>query len=274
MNRIALHCSSFVGKQCGYHPPRSWGECVEALSAYYRPLETFAARFEELLLHVRSLGYDALDIWQPGQLGWRWASLEHIASARDLLNRYGMAVTSYAGEFGETREEFLAACRLAAGIGAPILSGLTALVAGDRAFVARTLEEFDLKLALENHPERTAQEMIDQIGGGNGGERIGTAVDTGWYATRGYDPVRAITELGSRILHVHLKDVLLGEEHINCGMGKGCVPLKACVYALRTMGYSGDYSIENHTLDHDPNAELSEGRALVKHWLALPDVVL
>jgi sugar phosphate isomerase/epimerase len=267
MNRVALHTSSFVGKQCGYQLPHSWEDCVQALSDYYRPIATFPERFEELILHVQALGFDVLDVWQPGVLNWEWAASEHIASAQTLLEHHHMAVTSLAGEFGQTRDEFLSACQLAKGIQAPILSGLTDLLSTDRDFVVGTLKEFDLKLALENHPETTAQEMLDEIGDGGGG-RIGTAVDTGWYATRGYDVVRAIRELNTSILHIHLKDVLPGGEHINCGYGRGCVPLEACVQALKELGYTGDYSIENHTLDHDPDAELKEGGELVRRWLS------
>ncbi len=268
MNRIALHCSSFVASQRGYGPQNSWADCVQAVNEYYQPLATFAERFEQLILQVRELGFDALDVWQPGQLNWRWATEEHIATARELLNRYHMAVTSLAGEFGATREEFTQACHLATGIHAPLLSGTTSLLFDDRAFIVKTLQECDLKLAIENHPEKTAQEMLVQVGDGAEG-RIGTAVDTGWYVTRGYDVVRAIRELNNHILHVHLKDVLPGDEHINCGLGRGCVPLQACVQALQEIGYAGDYSVEEHTLDHDPRTELRAGGALVRQWLAL-----
>ncbi len=267
MNTVALHCSSFVGKQRGYSPTNTWAECVQAVSDYYAPPETFAARFEQLILHVQSLGFNDLDVWQPGQLDWNWATEEQIRAARSLLERYRMQVTSYAGEFGETREEFLKACRAATGIGAPLLSGTTALLARDRAFVVATLQECNLQLAVENHPEKTAQEMLDQVGDGGAG-RIGTAVDTGWYVTRGYDVVRAIRELNEHILHVHLKNVLPGEEHINCGYANGAVPIEACVRTLKEIGYTGVISVENHNLDHDPDQELKEGGELVRRWLA------
>jgi L-ribulose-5-phosphate 3-epimerase len=266
MNQIALHCSSFVGKQAGYLTPHAWGEAVQAAADYYRPPETFAGRFESLILHVKSLGFAAMDVWQPAQLNWQWATGEQIRTAGDLLARHGMTVTSYAGEFGETQAEFRSACRTAVGIHAPLLSGLTALWFSDPDFVVRALKEFDLKLALENHPETTAQEMLDEIGAGGDG-RVGTAIDTGWYATRGFDVIRAVRELDRHILHVHLKDVLPGEEHVNCGIGKGIVPLRECVQTLKELGFGGVYSIENHNLDHDPDEELRAGRNLVQEWL-------
>ncbi len=235
-------------------------------NAYYAPLETFPARFEALLQRVQRLGYSTIDIWQPAQLDFAWATESHISAARSLLDQYHLGVASYAGGFGETREEFLAACRVASGLGAPLLSGLTDLYFSDRAFVVDTLGQFDLKLALENHPEENARQMLDEIGDSGSG-RIGTAIDTGWYATRGYDVVRAIQELEGHILHIHLKDVLPGPEHINCGYGRGCVPLEACVRELKRQGYGGDYSVENHNLDHNPDEDLAEARLLVQSWL-------
>lgn len=266
MDIIALHCSSFVAKQYGYHPDNEWGACVQAGADYYRPIQTFAGRFERLVLHVKDLGFDAMDVWQPGQLNWQWATPQHIAEARNALAKHHMTATSLAGEFGETRDEFVTACRVAKGIGATILSGMCDLLAAERGFVLATLKEYGLKLALENHPETNARQMLDQLGPVKN-DCLGTAVDTGWYATRGYDVVRAIQELEGRIFHIHLKNVLPGEEHINCGYTKGIVPLEACGRILKKTGFQGVYSVENHVLDHDPDDELREGGLLVRQWL-------
>jgi sugar phosphate isomerase/epimerase len=264
--QISLHGSCFVGSQCGYNPPKSWEECVRALSDYFLPIETFQQRFEELMRHVKKLGYERMDVWQPAELNWQWATPKHIEIARSVIYKHGMKISSLAGEFGETRVEFLSACHLAQGIGAPILSGTTALYLTDRSFVINSLERYNLKLAIENEIELTAAEMLKKIGDtGNG--RIGTAIDTGWYATHGYDVLSAINELKNHIFHVHLKDVYPGEEHINCGYGKGCVPLKECVFALKDIGYSGVLSVENHNLDHDPDQEMIGGRKLVEEWI-------
>ena len=270
MSRISLNCSSFVAKQNGYPSPQdSWEICVRTVNAFYRPLETFAERFGQLILDGKALGFDALDVWTPGQFSWRWATEEHIAVARGLLEQHQMAVTSLGGEFGATRDEFVAACKLAVGVNTQLLSGRTPLLLSERAFVIARLKEYDLRLAFENHPEKTPQEMLDKIGEGGEG-RIGTAVDTGWYATQGTDAVKAIEALSGHIFHVHLKDVRAPGEHINCGYGQGCVPLEASVQALKELGYPGDYSVENHAFDHDPAEEIRTALGLLQDWLALP----
>lgn len=268
MNPISLNGSSFVGQQAGYSA--DWSTSVAAVNAYYSPLDTFDERFEAFLLAVKALGFSLLDIWTAGQLNWAWALPEHGQIAADLLDQHRITVVSLGGEFGATREELDSACRMAVGVGTRLLSGTLPLLYTDRSLALSLLRDYDLQLALENHPEKTPADMLAKLGDGEGGT-LGTCVDTGWYATQGYDVPQAIRELGSTILHVHLKDVLAGYaggEHVNIGYGKGIVPIVACVDALKEIGYTGDISIENHTTDHDPTPELRDALALVRNHLS------
>lgn len=264
MNIIALNCSSLVGQQAGYQ--KNWSQSVAAVNEYYKPLDTFATRFEKMLQGIQALGFTAVDIWTAGQLNWSWATREHIAIASNLLKKSSFTVTSLGGEFGATREEFESACHLALGINTRLLSGTLPLLFTDRAFVIEKLRDYDLRLAIENHPERTPAEMLAKIGDGAAG-RIGTSVDTGWYATQGYDAAQAILDLRDRLLHIHLKDVFAGE-HVNCGYGKGIVPIERCLIMLKNIGYQGDISVENHAVDHDPTDELRTALDRVKQALA------
>lgn len=268
MNRISLNGSSFVARQCGYGPHSDWDTCVGAVNTFYRPAATFAERFDKHLAEVASLGFDALDIWTAGQLNWRWATAEQISAARALLDKRNLTVTSLGNDFGDTREEFVAACKLAVGVNTKLLSGGCPVLRKERAFVIEMLHAHDLYLGLENHPEKSAQAMLDQIGDGGGG-RIGTTVDTGWYATQAGDVVRVIEQLQGHIFHIHLKDVLANEADRNVGFGQGIVPMRECVDALRRMNYTGDYSVEIHSLDHDPTSELEEAGQLVRAWLGM-----
>ena len=125
-------------------------------------------------------------------------------------------------------------------------------MSGDPGAVASVLRERGVRLGIENHPERVPDELRARIDAGEGA--FGATVDTGWWATQGYDPARAIEELGERVLHVHLKDVLaVGEPHETCRWGEGIVDIAACVRALQRIGYAGTYTIEHEPEDHDPS---------------------
>src|SRR4029078_10661512 len=86
--------------------------------------------------------------------------------------------------------------------------------------------------------ERTPDEVLAKIEAGEG--TMAATVDTGWGGTQGYDPVRAVEELGEHGAHVHLKDLSrVGEPHDTCAWGDGVVDIEACVRALARLGYSG-----------------------------------
>ena len=265
-NKISLNCSSFVAKQYGYKPGDDWGIRVDAVNAFYAHLDTFQERFNALILEAKEMGYHAIDIWTPGQLSWNWATDAHIEIATDLLAQHKIEVTSIGGEFGDTREKFISACELAVGVGTNLLSGTVPLLFTDRDFLVKMLQQYNLRLAIENHPEKSPDEMIVHIGDtGNG--RIGTAVDTGWYVSQGFDAAEAIRILNHHVFHIHLKDVRAVGEHVNCGYGQGIVALEACIKALKDIGYTGSISIENHCFDHDPADELKEALSMLKMWM-------
>lgn len=263
MYPISFMTANFVARQLGYRMTEGWGQGDRATNAHFRPIETFPEHFGEVLGEIRALGFAAVDVWTD-HLNWAWATPEHIAAARALLDRHGLRVVSLAGGFGATPEELGAACRLAVALGTDVLGGSSALLERDRNAAVRVLCEHGVRLAIENHPERTPEEILAKVGDGGA---IGTAVDTGWYGTHGYDAARAIERLGEHVLHVHLKDIEAVGGHTSCRYGEGTVPLENCVRALETIGYAGAISVEHEPDDHDPAEDIRASLAALRGWL-------
>lgn len=266
MNPISFITANYVAREIGFNMTEGWMQGDNATNAAFSPIETYAERFGKLIADIKALGFETVDIW-TGHLHWRWASDEHIAIAKRVLAENGMTVTSYAGGFGENAEEFAKACRTAAAIGATILAGSTPLLHADRAATIRLLKEHGVKLGIENHPaEKTPADVLAQIGDGGDGT-IGTAVDTGWWGTHGYDAARAIEELGPHIFAVHLKDVRAAGGHETCVYGQGSVPIEECVRVLQRQGYTGVLGVE-HEPDHfDPTDDCRVMLGMVREWL-------
>jgi sugar phosphate isomerase/epimerase len=232
----------------------------------FRPLADFEGLFAALLGAVGGMGFRALDLW-TAHLNPAWATSEHIAIAAGLLAEHGLEVVSLAGGFGQTRDEFLAACRLAAALRVRLLGGSTALLSTDPDFVAGALRDHALKLGYENHQERSSRDVLARIGSA-GADCIGVTVDTGSFVTEGCDPAAAIRELGPRILHVHLRDVPGAGQEDSCRLGAGAVPFPACLRALAGCGYSGPLSIEHEPYTYDPVPDCIASLAQVRAWLA------
>lgn len=266
MNTISFMSANYVARPLGYHMTGGWGQGDKATNQYFQPLETFAQRFEEILVAVRAMGFTAIDVWQA-HLNPDWATPEHVSIATDLLSKHHLEVTSFEGWFGRTRAEFEAAARLAVALDTRILGGSTPMLERERAFVVATLKKYDLRLGVENHPEKYPREMLARIGDGGEG-RIGTTLDTGWYGTQGYNAAEAIAELAGHLFHVHLKDVLAQGSHESCRYGLGVVPIEGCVRALQQIGYGGAISVEHEPETYDPTEDCEADLRMLRGWLA------
>lgn len=265
MNTVSFMTANFVARQLGYRMTGGWGQGDTAANAYFAPIETYPERFDALLREVRAMGFGAIDLWLA-HLHWSWATDAHLEVAHDLLQRHALRVVSLAGGFGGTADEFARTCRIANAVGTDTLGGSTPLLAADRPKLVEALGAFGLRLAIENHPERDPDELLATIGDGADG-RIGTALDTGWYATHGSDPARAIEALGGHVLHVHLKDIRAAGAHDTVGLGQGIVPIAGCVRVLQEIGYAGPLSIEHEPEDRDPTAECVASLEKLRGWL-------
>ena len=276
MQNISFMSANFVARQLGYDMPGGWGQGDQAANEWFSPLNTFEERFDEMLTEVKTLGFQAIDIW-TGHLNWTWATPAHIAAARRQLQKHGLRVTSYAGGFGATTEEFEAACLVAEGLGSPLLSGGLPLLERDAAAVIAGLRRHGLVFALENHPEKSAEEMLRKIEGLES-DLVGVALDTGWFGTAEADVPAQLRRLLPRLKHVHLKDVLpkgaaatgypfkdMGHE--TCELGTGKVPVEACLQALIAAGYRGDLSIEHEPEDADPREACARSLEKVRTWM-------
>lgn len=264
MNPISFMTANFVARQVGYHMT-DWGHGQDAAMDYFQPIETYEDRFSALLDEVCAMGFAYIDLWLP-HLHPDWATDEHLAIANTALAQRGLKVSSLAGWFGSTPEEFERCCKVAKAVGTHVLGGMSSLVTERREEIVRLMEHYDTLMAIENHPEKDPAEVLAQIGDG-GRMRIGTCVDTGIWGIHGYDAAKAIAELKGHIFHIHLKDVLHVGAHESCRYGRGIVPLEKCVRLLLDMGYTGGFSVEHEPTDYNPTEDVVASAAMLRGWL-------
>jgi L-ribulose-5-phosphate 3-epimerase len=256
---IAYMTANEVARETGW-AMHGWGHGDRATNEAFAPIETYSERFDALLGRVDRLGFDAIDLW-GAHLNPDWATDEHVNAAKEALGRHGTTVATYATWVGPGN--IRRSCELALAVGATVIGGG---FSGDPAALAPVLREHGITIAIENHPERTPAEVLAKIESGGGA--MSATVDTGWWATQGYDAAGAIEELGEHVAHVHLKDVLHeGEPHDTCAWGAGIVDVEACVRALARIGYSGALSVEHEPEDHDPSEEIRAMREQLEGWL-------
>jgi sugar phosphate isomerase/epimerase len=259
-NTIAFMTANYVARETGY-AMHGWGHGDRATNAAFAPRETYAQKLDELLADVRRLGFDTIDLW-GAHLNPEWATDAHVEAARDALDRHGLRVATYAAWIGPSNVE--RACELARDVGTAVIG---AGFSGEPERIAPVLLRHGVRLAVENHPERTPAELLERIERDDGA--FGATVDTGWWGTHGYDAADAIEELAPHVLHVHLKDVVArGEPHETCRWGEGIVPIEACVRALERIGYGGAIAVEHEPEREDPGEDVRAMRAELEGFLA------
>jgi L-ribulose-5-phosphate 3-epimerase len=271
MNVISFMSANFVARQLNYNMPlNQWMAGDRATQEWFRPLESFEQRFDELLGEVAALGFSAIDIWLP-HLHPNWATSEHIATAQLLLTKHNLQVASLAGGFGNTRDEVERSCLLANALGTTVLGGNSGLLKTDRKLLVAILKHHGVRLGIENHPEKTPQELLEKINASadhSGEGTIGAAVDTGWFGTQGFDAALALLELRAHLFHIHLKDVRALGGHETCRLGKGVVPIRQCIQTLRRLDYTGALSVEHEPEHFDPREDCRAGLKQLQRWLA------
>jgi L-ribulose-5-phosphate 3-epimerase len=286
MKPISFMTANFVARELNYRMTRGWGEGAAATIEHFRPERTFGERFGAMLDEITALGFSAIDLWSA-HLDPGWATPNQIKQAAALLRERGLTVTSLAHYLSEDLGQLEGVNAIASAVGTRLIGGGCAgdLMAGRRHELVAALEKHDLVLGFENHPEKTAAEVLEKIGDDAG--RIGVAIDTGWFGTQRNSAADVIRHLRGRIVHVHLKDIyepdvrsaeqdirqgqlvtLKDIGHETCALGDGCVGIEDCIVALKEIRYSGGISIEHEPEDHSPVEEIKVSLQRLRGWLA------
>jgi inosose dehydratase len=255
--------------------------------ALIEPFTPIARQFEL----IREMGIEYADITDNhngGMLGVEYGfaasiSLEaHPARIREMADRAGLTLTCFCAHanlldpaspdvYGTN--EIIKAIRLARDLG--IQHVITSegdpktefghrLTHAERIFTiveklhtpVQWAAELGIELLLEPHGVVTGSpvsmaELLERIGHQ---DHVGVCLDTGNSWLAGVDPIDYITRFGSRIKHVHWKD--LGSEWVpkrgkiyGCGMGDvplgdGVIGIPAIVRALASAGFAGATTLE------------------------------
>ena len=244
---IAFNTANLVGRVAGYQIQLSrWGE-------YHKRTvqETDDAAWYAICQEIAETGFKAVEVWEAH------AAPETMTEARaslwlNIMEDHGLEPIAYAGSF---RPETVDVCRW---LDVPMINGSTALSPADAAELAA---RSGVRFNFENHPQKSAAEILEVIGGGN--DWLGVCIDTGWLGTQGVNAPSVIRDCGQLVRHLHCKDVIAPGAHETCLLGTGEVDLIGCIEALRDWEYRGWYSWEDEPEDRDP----MESAAANRQWL-------
>jgi sugar phosphate isomerase/epimerase len=261
----AFMTANYVGRALGYANNTDWMANHRAtVEAFHGP--QFGERFAELIDDVKSAGFDAIELWVAHLEPLR-ATPEMIETANRILRERGVMLVSYTAGFGQpgvSREDATRIFEVGKALDAPVFA--QGFHPDNGPLVAELGQRYGIRMGLENHPQKTAQEVIEIVA--PFAPWVGSANDTGWFATQGYDAVRATHELRDYLVHMHLKDIAAAGGHETCTLGDGIVDIPGVLKALKAIGYAGAVTIEHEPYDRDPTDECRISLERAKAWWA------
>ena len=254
MHKIAFNTANLVARVTGYRfAMKDWGE------QHRKTAEATDERaWRAICQEVAGASYTAIEVWEAHAPPERMLGTGRAMVWRRIMTDAGLQPIGYAGELRpETADVCLA-------LGIPVINGRihSSLNVESATDLCRST---GVRFNLENHPEKTAEELLHQIGGGNAS--LGVCIDTGWLGTQGVDAPDFVRAVGGLVRHVHVKDVMRPGHHETCPLSEGCVDLPAVFKALKDVKYCGWYSWEDEPEARNPMQTAEANRTWIKRHL-------
>lgn len=186
---------------------------------------------------------------EPDTMWNHTASDETIAKVQEKLRQHGVTAVNYGVVSGKDEAEWRQIFEFGKKLDVYAITTEDILKLD---IIEPLVKEFDIRLAIHNHPRRldnpdykvwdphyVAEMTKDRD------PRIGACADTGHWQTSGINPVYGLRVLKGRVLSSHMKDKLdYGPSH-NVVFGTGVGEIARCLDELQKQGFEGNISIEH-----------------------------
>lgn len=195
---------------------------------------------------------------------------EQFAAAREKFDAAGIRCVSYYGATIENDGQLDVAIR-----GARIL-GSTNITGDATGDILQRIDERcareGLTFGIHNHffkgkkfPYESPEEVLAALKGRS--PAMGATLDTGQFASCGYDTVDAVRKLAPYLKMVHLKDIEAAGAEVNVLLGRGIARIPEVIAELVRVGYGGLLAIEYEKegpVDEDLRIEVEYARKVLK----------
>lgn len=234
---VAFNTANLVARVTGYRfELKNWmDQHARTVAA------TDAEEWRAICDEIAATGFTAVEIWEAH------ASPESLDQAttmewKRILQAAGLKPIAYAGRLSPDT------ARICQWLEIPHIDGGLGTLNPEQA--TALCRQTGIRFNYENHPEKSTEEILAKIDGGN--EWLGICVDTGWLGTQGVSGPEVIRACGDLVRHNHIKDVKNAGAHETCLLGEGVAEVAECLKAFREIGYSGAYSWEDEPEDRNP----------------------
>jgi sugar phosphate isomerase/epimerase len=247
----------------------------------------FRLPFEEALKIAKEMGFQGVQVWVTGELdperlegGAEWV--------KDKVAKYGLEISALCGDLGygfayeeglewriKKTKQYLS---YSVELGAPVVTTHIGVIPEDRNHpdwdkLKRSLDEIGAYgekvgavLAAETGPEEP--ELMVEFFKSLNTSAIKVNYDPANLVMMGFDPVKGVKVLAPYIVHTHAKD---GVRHPDgrigeAPLGKGQVPWREYLLALKEAGYKGYLTIERE-VGENPIKDVREAKEYLSNLI-------
>jgi len=234
--------------------------------------------FVETLQKVKALGIEYIQAY-PGQpLGGGFpekAVFDHnlpddqIRAVKQKLREHGLKIVAYGVvDTGRTEESMRKVFEFAGKMGFRTI--VTEPADGDFGLLDKLIKEYDIQVAIHNHPEPSKyarpETVLGRVRARDG--RLGSSADTGHWMRTGVNPLEALRMLSGRIRDVHFKDLnAFGvKDAWDVPFGQGKANIHDILAELTLQDYDGYLTIEHENKKElkNPGPSVAKGLEYLK----------
>jgi sugar phosphate isomerase/epimerase len=172
---------------------------------------------------------------------------EQFAAARAKFDVAGIRCVSYYSATIQDEVELETAIQGARLLGSRNITGDA--IGGILPRIDERCTQEGLTFGIHNHffkgkkfPYESPEDVLAALKGRS--KTMGATLDTGQFASCGYDTVAAVRKLAPYLKMVHLKDIAAAGDEVNVLLGKGIAKIPEVIAELVRIGYGGLVAIE------------------------------
>ena len=189
-----------------------------------------------------------------------------LQAARDKLKAAGIELAGVGVIYMKTPDEVKAAFEYARAAQAPLIVGAPSPEVMDATEAA--VKQFDIPIAIHNHgPEdKHFPSPLDVLAAiKKRDKRMGVCMDVGHTVRANVDPVKAVAQLGPRLLDLHVKDLKdKADKNSRTEVGMGIIDNAALLAALARRKFRGHVALEYEIKPDDPMPGIRESLAYLR----------
>jgi len=250
--KISFVTANLVAQVTGYRFELAhWGDQHKKTVAV-----TDEKAWSAICKEIAAYGFKAIEIWEA-HAAPEVMDRQRGAAWKTIMEEHGLKAIGYGGQLNRKTLEI---CQW---LGIPQINGWIGENTPEQA--TALCKEMGVRFNIENHPQKTADELLKIVGGGN--DWLGVCIDTGWLGTQGVSGPDIIRACGPLVRHAHIKDVKAVGAHQTCLLGEGVARVAECIAALKAGGYTGWYSWEDEPEDRNPFDSAVRNRQWIERQL-------